>query len=145
MTGFIALFSLRNPLFSFARSNTLKDKLTFNKLATREERETEWGRESKKLKNKIVERERESNRAWSLLVPPVHTLPLIPVLLYPLHLKQGCLLWAKTWLLLDHPNTKLTYMPRVRSYNVWVCMSARVLQQVVYVAGDVRKAGEKSI
>lgn len=38
------------------------------------------------------EREREGKRAGGLLVPLVHILPLIPALLYPLHLKQRCLL-----------------------------------------------------
>lgn len=72
------------------------------------------GRQSKRAKYKKNEkgereRERKGNQARSLLVPPVHILPLIPVLLYPLHLKQGCLLWAKTWVLLDHLNWKLTH------------------------------------
>lgn len=57
----------------------------------RGKREIEWW-----IKSKKKDRERQGNRACGLLVPPVCILRLIPLLLYPLHLKQGCLLWAKT-------------------------------------------------
>ena len=123
---------LQSPLLIPPRSNTLRDKLTFNKLAMREERDRTRKREGKrKWRERERERKRErwvggGNQAWGLLVPPVHILPLIPAPLYPLHLKQGCLLWAKTWILLDHADERaqtltLKHSPTAGSSCTRVC------------------------
>lgn len=124
MKRFHGTLSVGAPCSSFPWSNTLKDKLTFTKLATREDRDRMDGEQR--------ERERASNRAWGLLVPPVHILPLIPGLLYPLHLKQGCLLKAKTWILLDHVERKSLHM--YPQCSVCVCVDSCIMQQVLCAA-----------